>query len=145
MPVPYLACMALAASIYGLPTRVLPAIHGVEGGAPGVTHLNTDGTLDLGIMQINERWIPALVRYTGVPAARVRIRLMGSDCYNVVAAGWILRNYLDESGGNLMQAIGYYHSHTRPLGLAYQTQVVRAAYRLFSTRRARTMNTRRYR
>ena len=136
MPVPYLACMALAASLYHLPPRVLPSIHGVEGGAPGVTHLNTNGTEDLGIMQINERWIPALVRYTGASAERVRIRLMGSDCYNVVAAGWILRTYLDESGGDLMRAIGYYHSHTGPLGLAYRAQVVKAAYRIFVEHRS---------
>ena len=135
MPVPYLACMALAASLYGLPPRVLPSIHAVEGGAPGVTHLNTDGTSDLGVMQINERWIPALVHYTGAPAERVRIRLMGSDCYNVVAAGWILRTYLTESGGDLMRAIGYYHSHTGPLRAAYEAQVVHAAYRIFVQRK----------
>ena len=123
--------MVLGASLYGLPPRVLPSIHGVEGGAPGVAHLNTDGTSDLGVMQINERWIPALVRYTGTPAERVRVRLMGSDCYNVVAAAWILRTYLQESGGDLMRAIGYYHSHTGPLGAAYRAQVVRAAYRIF--------------
>ncbi len=136
MPVPYLACMALAASLYGLPPRVLPSIHDVEGGSPGVEHLNTDGTRDLGIMQINERWIPALVHYTGTPAERVRIRLVGADCYNVVAAGWILRTYLGEAGGDLMRAIGYYHSHTGPLGAAYRAQVVRSAYRIFVQRRS---------
>ena len=134
MAVPYLSCMVLAASLYGLPPRVLPSIHAVEGGAPGVAHLNTDGTQDLGIMQINERWIPALVHYTGTSAERVRVRLMGGDCYNVVAAAWILRTYLGESGGDLMRAIGYYHSHTGPLGQAYRSQVVRAAYRLFVER-----------
>ncbi len=35
MPVPYLACMALVASIYHLPPRVLPSIHTIEGGWPG--------------------------------------------------------------------------------------------------------------
>ncbi len=94
-------------------------------------HLNTDGTRDLGIMQINERWIPALVRYTGAPSERVRLRLLGADCYNVVAAAWIMRTYLTESGGDLMRAIGYYHSHTGPLGAAYQAQVMRAATRMF--------------
>ena len=135
MPLPYLACMALAASLYDLPPRVLPAIHGVEGGAPGLAHLNTDGTRDLGIMQINERWIPPLVRYTGVPAARVRVRLLGSDCYNIVAAAWIYRTYLDEARGDMMTAIGWYHSHTAPLSRAYQGQVVRAAFRIFGQRR----------
>ena len=49
----------------------------------------------------------------------------------MVAAAWIMRTYLTESGGNLMRAIGYYHSHTGPIGTAYQSQVMRAAYRMF--------------
>ncbi len=124
--------MALAASLYNLPPRVLPSIQGVEGGGPSVVHANADGSQDLGVMQVNTRWIPALVRYTGKPAAYVRARLLGPGCYNVVAAGWILRSYLDEAGGDMMRAIGFYHSHTPRFGEPYKQQVVRAAYRLFT-------------
>jgi hypothetical protein len=38
---------------------------------------------------------------------------------------------LAESGGDLMQAVGDYHSHTPALNLAYQARVLAAARRLF--------------
>ncbi len=134
MAVPFLACMALVASLYSLPPRVLPSIHAVEGGAAGTVHANTDGSQDLGVMQVNTRWLPALSRYTGTPEAAVRQNLLNRACYNIAAAGLILRTYLDETGGDLMRAVGDYHSHTPPLNQAYQAKVLRSAAGLFSRR-----------
>src|ERR1700758_214057 len=119
MAVPYLSCMALVASLYGLPPRVLPSIQAVEGGRPGTVHVNSDGSQDLGVMQVNTRWLPALSLYTGLSAAAVRDRLLHRACFNIAAAGAIMRTYLDEAGGDLMQAVGYYHSHTPALGERY--------------------------
>jgi hypothetical protein len=131
MAVPFVACMALVASIYHLPPRVLPAIHGVEGGWPGAVNVNTDGSQDLGVMQVNTRWIPALMRYTGQSEAYVRQQLLMHACYNIAASGLILRTYLNETHGDLMRAIGDYHSHTPPLNTAYQAQVMQSARGLF--------------
>jgi len=132
MTVPYLACMALVAQIYGLPPRVLPSIQAVEGGGPGVVHRNTDGSTDLGIMQINTLWLPALARYTRLDPAEVRDRLLHRACFNIAAAGLILRTYLDETRGDLMPAIGNYHSHTPLLNQGYQTKVRRSAAAMFA-------------
>jgi Transglycosylase SLT domain len=131
MAVPFVACMALVASIYHLPPRVLPAIHGVEGGWPGAVNVNADGSQDLGVMQVNTRWIPALSRYTGQPESFVRQQLLMHACYNIAASGLILRTYLNETHGDLMRAIGDYHSHTAPLNTAYQAQVMQSALGLF--------------
>ena len=131
MPVPYLACMALVAQIYGLPPRVLPSIQAVEGGQPGLVRRNTNGTEDLGVMQINTVWLPTLARYSKLSEAEVRRRLLGQSCYNIAAAGLILRTYLDETGGDLMRAIGNYHSHTPFRNQAYQQKVMGSARRLF--------------
>ncbi len=131
MAVPFLACMALVAQIYSLPPRVLPSIQRVEGGALGVVHHNVDGSQDLGIMQINTTWLPALSRYTHLEAAEVRDRLLNRVCFNVAAAGLIMRTYLDETGGDLMQAVGDYHSHTRALNQLYQSKVLQSATMLF--------------
>jgi hypothetical protein len=135
MAVPFLACMALVAQVYALPPRVLPSIQGVEGGAPGLVHRNADGSEDLGIMQINTIWIPALSRYTRLADAEVRARLLARGCFNIAAAGLILRTYLDEAKGDLMVAVGYYHSHTPTLSLAYQAKVMRSASALFGLRK----------
>jgi hypothetical protein len=131
MAVPYLACMAFVASLNHLPPRVLPAIQAVEGGAPGVVHHNTDASDDLGVMQINTRWLPALAGYFGMPLHAVRVRLLAEPCFNIAAAGAVLRLYLNEARGDLMLAIGDYHSHTRLLNQRYQGQVVRSATLLF--------------
>jgi hypothetical protein len=131
MAIAYLACMALVARIYALPPRVLPSIHAVEGGQVGSIHHNDDGSDDLGVMQINTRWIQPLVRYTGAPPEIVQTRLINEPCYNIAAAGAILRTYLDQEHGNLMRAVGDYHSHTPELNLSYQALVLGAATRLF--------------
>ncbi len=131
MAVPYLACMALVAQLYALPPRVLPAIQAVEGGAPGVVSRNANGSEDLGVMQINSLWLAPLARYTRLDEATVRERLTLRPCFNIAAAGAILRLYLDEAGGDLMRAVGDYHSHTPPLHDAYMAKVLDAATRLF--------------
>ncbi len=132
MAVPFAACMALIASLYNLPPRVLPSIHVVEGGLAGTVHLNQDGTEDLGYMQVNTRWLPALSNYSGLPVASVRQDLLTRPCFNIAAAGLILRGYLDETKGNLMLAVGDYHSHTPQLNFAYQKRVVDSALALFA-------------
>ena len=133
MAVPYLACMALVASIYHLPARVLPSIHVVEGGTPGNVHHNTDGSDDYGVMQVNSIWLPALSAYTHLPPDVVRARLVSWPCFNIAAAGAILRTYLNETHGELMLAIGDYHSHTPLLNQAYQAKVLRSAAILFAS------------
>ena len=131
MAIPFLPCMALVAQIYALPPRVLPAIQRVEGGAHGVVHRNANGSDDLGIMQINTIWLPYLSTYTRLPAAEVRARLLERACFNIAAAGLIMRIYLDETGGDLMRAVGNYHSHTPALNQSYQERVLRSATILF--------------
>ena len=131
MPVPYLACMGLVASIYHLPPRVLPSIQAVEGGSVGSVHRNANDSQDLGVMQVNTIWLGPLARYTHTGVQTVYTRLRDEPCYNVAAAGAIMRTYLDEARGDLMQAVGNYHSHTWALNAAYQTLVMRSAQRLF--------------
>lgn len=133
MAVPFLSCMALVAQIYTLPPRVLPAIQHVEGGQPGLVRANTNGTQDLGIMQINTIWLPYLSVYTHLQQAEVRDRLLTRSCFNIAAAGLIMRICLDETAGDLLRAVGNYHSHTTHLNQNYQAKVLRSATLLFQT------------
>ena len=131
MAVPFLACMALVASVYHLPPRVLPSIQAVEGGFVGSASHNTDGSDDLGVMQVNTLWLAPLGRVSRLPVAEVRRRLVEDACFNIAAAGAIMRFYLDETHGDLMLAVGDYHSHTPALNLDYQSKVLGAAQSLF--------------
>jgi hypothetical protein len=134
MLVQYLACVAVVSNFYHLPPRVLPSIQLVEGGRPGIVSFNTDGSADLGVMQINTRWITPLARLTGQAPDRIRGRLLNEPCFNIATAGAIMRIYLNEEHGDLMRAVGDYHSHTVTLNHDYQTKVLSAAQRLFRSR-----------
>jgi soluble lytic murein transglycosylase-like protein len=138
MSIPYLACMLAVANAQHLPPRVLPSIQAVEGGAIGTASRNRDGSEDFGVMQVNTRWLPALARYTGRDETTVRQALLNNACFNIAVAGAILRLYISETGGNLLAAIGDYHSHTPMRNQTYQTQVIGAAFALFGSRARRS-------
>jgi hypothetical protein len=133
MAVPHLACMLAVAAFYGLPPRVLPAIQAVEGGQVGTVSRNGDGSEDLGVMQVNTRWLGPIAQLTGLPEAAVRERLTGDACFNIAAAGAILHSHLQQTNGDLMRAVGNYHSRTPELHSAYAARVLDAANRLFGT------------
>jgi hypothetical protein len=110
---------------------VLPSIQAVECGRPGLVSHNADGSDDLGPMQVNSRWTPRFAALVRQPEPLVRTRLIDDPCFNIAAAGAIMRVYLNEAHGDLLVAVGWYHSHTAARGLAYRDQVLRAAERLF--------------
>jgi hypothetical protein len=123
--------MVAAAAFYHLPPRVLPSIQAVEGGRPALIQPNSNGTADLGVMQINTIWIAPLARYAHMSGATVVDHLLHDPCFNIAASAAIMRVYLVEAHGNLMAAIGHYHSHTPELSAAYQERVLAAAGTLF--------------
>ncbi len=131
MPVPYLACMLAVSQFYHLPPRVLPSIQVVEAGRPGTISRNLNGTADLGVMQVNSRWLPYLSRSSGLQPVVVASRLIYDPCFNIISAGAIMRIYLNEAHGDVVQAVGYYHSHTPELAGDYQIRVIRASFMLF--------------
>jgi soluble lytic murein transglycosylase-like protein len=134
MSIPFVACMIAAASLYQLPPQVLPAIQRVEGGEAGMVRFNQNGSADLGPMQVNTIWVQPLARYARMRQDIVVTRLINDPCFNIEAAAAIMRVYLTEAHGNLMVAIGYYHSHTPERGVAYQGKVTAAAGALFGSR-----------
>jgi len=123
--------MVLVSSAYHLPPRVLPSIQAVEGGGAGVVHRNPDGSEDLGVMQVNTVWLRPLSRLTHLTAADIRDRLIDRPCFNIAAAGLVLHLYLAETKGDLLRAVGDYHSHTLALNQAYQARVLHSAGLMF--------------
>ncbi len=135
MSVPFLACMAAVAAFYHLPPRVLPSIQAVEGGKVGLVRMNSNNTADLGLMQVNTIWVGPLANVAHMNRQGVINRLVYDPCFNIAASGAIMRAYLTEVHGNLMAAIGHYHSHTPGLSTAYQDKVIAAAAALFAQQR----------
>jgi hypothetical protein len=122
----YLVCYALVSAFYHLPPHVLPSIASVEGGRQALVSANKDGSADLGVMQINTLWIPPLAQHTRQSEATIRRRLVYEPCFNIAAAGAIVRIYLNEAKGDLMRAIGNYHSHRAIANLSYRLKVLDA-------------------
>jgi len=131
LSVPFLVCMAAAAAFYHLPPRVLPSIQAVEGGQVGLLRMNGNNTADLGLMQVNTIWVHPLAQYAHMSADAVLRRLKDDACFNIAASAAIVRLYLTEANGDLMAAVGHYHSHTPALAFAYQVKVLSAAAILF--------------
>ena len=132
MSAPLLACLAAAAALYQLPPRALVAIQAVEGGQVGMVSRNTDGSEDLGLMQVNTRWLAPLSAATGLPGAALRARLVGDACFNLRVGAAILRIETNAAQGDLAAALGHYHSRTPVRAAAYRGRVLRAAERLFA-------------
>ena len=131
--IPYLKCMLIVAATAGLPPRVLPVIQAIEGGTIGMVRADRNGTQDLGVMQVNTLWLPALAARAGLSKAETKTRLLGDPCFNIAAAALILRGYLAAENGNLLLAVGDYHSHTPLLNTEYTTLAERIARQLFTS------------
>lgn len=130
MSVPFLACMIAAASFHHLPVQALAAIQSVEGGAVGTVSGNKDGSADLGLMQVNTQWVPAVAKATRAREEVIRAKLIQDGCFSIKVAAAILDVYKVEAHGDMLEAVGFYHSHTPALKAAYQTKVLAAALNL---------------
>lgn len=117
------ACLMLASQTYSVPPAVLVGIYKAEGGQVGQEMPNTNGTHDLGPMQINTVWLPDLAYRWGVPENTARKWVRDDACTNVGVAAWILRGHIVETG-SLSQAIAHYHSRTPHHGGRYKRKVI---------------------
>ncbi|MFA5593025.1 MAG: lytic transglycosylase domain-containing protein [Micavibrio sp.] len=120
------ACLMLAAQTYSVPPAVLVGIHQVEGGAVGqAVGPNSNGSYDLGPMQINTLWIPQLAEKWGVSENTAYRWVRDDPCTNMGVSAWILRTHMNETG-SLARAIAHYHSRTPKYGHPYKGRVVKA-------------------
>ena len=121
-------CVQLAADRYGVPVTLIRAILKVEGGKVGQAVRNSNGTEDLGPMQINTIWLPRLADY-GI----TREQLQHDLCINILAGAWILSRQLQEADKlegplqrRLWWGIGAYHSRTPKHNVKYALRVWQA-------------------
>ncbi len=124
------SCINAAATAHRLPPGVLVILLNVEGGKLGKVSQNTNDTVDIGPMQINQIWIPAVARHWRASASATRDALLNSFCANVEAGAWILRTGIDEARGDFWEGVGYYHSHSNEHKTTYLRLVLRQVLRL---------------
>ena len=132
------ACVAAAASAFGVAEPMLWTILRAEGGKVGACTPQTNGTQDCGPAQVNaETWVPHLSRVLGRPGADVLADLRDDGCFNIHAGAYVLRLKIGESGGDRWDGAGRYNSATPEYKRAYQLRLVRSYADLYLIGRGR--------
>lgn len=112
-------CMEEAGRRHGIHPVYLWAIAKQESGfRPTALNRNTNGSVDMGMMQINDRWLPTLARY-GISREQVM-----EPCNNIKIGAWILAQNIRRYGYN-WRAIGAYNAVSRDKQVRYARNVLR--------------------
>ncbi|WBO21710.1 lytic transglycosylase domain-containing protein [Sphingomonas abietis] len=104
-------CIRQASRGRGWLEKTLWALRDQEAGWVGAAVPNSNGTYDLGPLQVNSFWVPKLAGMIGRSPGDVRLWLISDPCFNVQAARWIFLSAL-KTTGDYWRAIGVYHSPT---------------------------------
>ena len=110
-------CFDRAGEQYGINPSLLSAIAYHESNHtfdPTLVRKNPDGTYDLGIMQINTRWIK--------PWSLDRKRLISDPCYNVSTGARVLAECISRLG-RTETAVGCYNAASKDKRQAYVEQI----------------------
>jgi soluble lytic murein transglycosylase-like protein len=108
-------CFKEAGNEHGINPFLLKVISDVEsGGNPQAINVNANGTMDIGLMQINTFW---------VSRRNLDYNLLLSDpCYNVKVGAGILRQCIDRYGYG-WKAIGCYNAVSEEKQVTYSWKV----------------------
>jgi len=110
-------CFDEAGRTYGINPRLLRGIARVESNMnPEAVNRNSNGSIDLGLMQVNSFWLKTL--------GTTSQELTSDPCYNVMAGAWILKGCLDRHG-ETWEAVGCYNATSRNKRVNYSWKIYR--------------------
>lgn len=116
------ACVHQISAHYQVPVNLIAAVRLQEGGCPGLVSENSNGSVDMGPMQINSWWFGehqySLQRY-GISAESV----LNNFCQNLSVSAWILRQNFT-SFGNWADSISAYNLGKPDRNSAYLSSVL---------------------
>ena len=110
--------------------KALWGLRDQEAGWIGAEVRNTNGSYDLGPLQINTWWVPRIAVLVGRSEMQVRRWLRFDACFNVEAARWIFLAALRDTG-DFWKAVGVYHSPTGWRQRRYSLSVAKRLERRF--------------
>lgn len=125
MPAPMqerVVCSVVAAARYEVPANIVLAVAEKEGGKPGQWVKNTNGTYDVGSMQINTDYLKDLSKY-GITASDVAVE----GCYPYNLAAWRLRGHIKNDEGDIFTRAANYHSRTPKYNNIYRADLISIA------------------
>ncbi|KAI3602982.1 Soluble lytic murein transglycosylase (plasmid) [Cupriavidus necator H850] len=110
-------CLDDAAAYHGVSALLVRGIAKAESGMrANAVNRNTNGSEDLGLMQINTVHLPRLARY-GVTRER-----LFDPCVSAYVGSWILRDCLDRYG-HTWNAVGCYNAGSPDKRLKYANRI----------------------
>lgn len=110
-------CFNEAGAASGISPVLLQAIAKVESGLnPKAVNINSNGSRDLGLMQINSSWVK--------PMKLDGARLFSDPCYNTTIGARILRDCIDRKGYT-WAAVGCYNAVSTHKQVAYSWKIYR--------------------
>jgi len=116
-------CLDDAAQFHHVNVVLVRAIAQQESGMrANATNINTDGTEDIGLMQINSSWLPKLRRYGITRAA------LFDACVNGYVGTWILASNIRQFGPT-WKAVGAYNAVSTNRQLVYANTIYRRIQR----------------
>lgn len=116
-PKPLNKCIVGAAKYHGVNPYLLRAILVVESRLnPSAINVNTNGTRDIGVAQINSIHLPVLQNH-GINESHLM-----DGCVNTYVGAWLLRKQISRYGLNWF-GIAAYHSVTPDKNFRYQVLV----------------------
>lgn len=127
------SCILESAAYHNVPVSVILGLMATETGVVGAISYNTNGTYDIGPMQINSSWLPKLRKH-GISERALRY----NGCVNVAIGAWIIGDLLKKYP--MWEAIGYYHSRTPHLSEKYKSRVYNKMKRLDPSKVVRYAN-----
>lgn len=112
-------CSIAAAVKYEIPANVMLAVAEQEGGRPGQWSRNSNGSHDVGAMQLNTTYLADLNRYGITPAA-----VSAAWCYAYDLAAWRLRTHIRNDAGEFWTKVANYHSRTPRHNVVYRGKII---------------------
>ena len=118
------SCLQQASKRFRVPASLIQAIMDVEGGTSGNVSHNTNGSYDIGPMQINSIWLPEVEKRGGSLQL-----LLYHSCANIHFGAWLLSREMVDidptriDRAQFWRAVGNYHSHTPDLNARYAEKV----------------------
>ena len=123
-------CILAASDAYRIPPALILILLRVEGGRLGAVSGNGNGTVDIGPMQVNTVWVPKVAQHWRTTPDAAFLALRDNFCANIEGGSWILRQAMDEGGGDFWSGVGIYHSHNPVHKDAYLRKVLEWTLRL---------------
>lgn len=115
-------CSIVAAVKYEVPANIVLAVAEKEGGKAGQWVKNSNGTYDVGAMQLNTSYLKDLKKYGITPEDAAT-----PGCYSFDLAAWRLRGHLQHDSADVWTRAANYHSRTPKYNRIYRTDLIKKA------------------